>query len=212
MKSVVRIMFYLLCLYLFLSMNNIKIGLAVLLAGVIVVSLKQKKPTPELKSSLPVHTTGHISFDAIPHVNPLPDFVSNALRPIGPLIPAAVKQRLSQVNDSVNLINTTVNPKVFFERYDFLFALLLSLVPHENKRGISFDPKPSDMLKDLVHNRDKNITEFIGRAFVPVNQKCRALKTDRGRENAMKRFREGILEYRYLLAAEHIDYLSRLTQ
>ena len=87
---------------------------------------------------------------------------------------------LKAVRESVGLINTTVNPDVFFERYGFALCCLRELSKME--RLISFTgQKPSAFLLEMRRKRQPAICELIDRMCERTDQKLSGLKTEKGK-------------------------------
>ncbi len=127
-----------------------------------------------------------LNFHSIPHIYPLPEFVLNVLVLNNRLLPVQIKQMVSQVNDCQSLLEKTRNPRVFFERYDFLCALLFKLQPYEHSLEVTFSPyTPSFLILEYLANREDVIRQFLSRNLADT------------------KFRKQIEEYDYLLSGEH---------
>lgn len=134
-----------------------------------------------------------ITFEDIPHIIPLPDFVQNVVEDfttdINRVDEVTIESAMSQVDDCIRLISKTRNPRVFFERYDFALALLFYLSPFEGVYCVEFGGgvSPSRMVCDFVTNRELWIQEFLQRGVD-----------------------DSIWNYDYLLSVNHKAYLREL--
>lgn len=134
-----------------------------------------------------------ITFEDIPHIIPLPDFVQNVVEDfttdINRVDEVTIDSAMSQVDDCIRLISKTHNPRVFFQRYDFALALLFYLYPFEGVYHIEFGGgvTPSKMICDFVTSRDLWIQELLQRDVD-----------------------DSIGDYDYLLSNNHKAYLRRL--
>lgn len=111
-----------------------------------------------------------------------------------------VQQFLKHCYESTELVNTTKNPRVFFERYDFLIKQTENLAKLEIFVKFS-GRKPSDTLIYLNQIRENETNLMIGRAWENLNIKLSKLKTNKGKENAINK-----------LMAEFQQYLDKMTK
>lgn len=63
---------------------------------------------------------------------------------------------LKQINESFKIVNETVNPDVFFSRYDFLLDRLEKLSMVEDQAPFQ-NGKPSKTLNRLRYEKDKAV-------------------------------------------------------
>lgn len=96
-----------------------------------------------------------------------------------------VQMTMKQLQDSVNLVNTTEKPEVFFKRLHFSLDLLLELRRYEKYR-IFKSGLPSNDYQKIINNLEATVNDFIDRAVLANDRKIAALKT----ESAKKRNRE----------------------
>lgn len=96
-------------------------------------------------------------------------------------------QWLRIVNDCATLVNTTVNPEVFFYRYDLMLENIEKLASIEKIVHFS-GKKPSAQLKELRAQKERETDTFIDRAHQAALEHAVSLKTEKGRDAAMQRF------------------------
>ena len=99
-----------------------------------------------------------------------------------------VRSRMSQLQDTVQLINTTTKPDVFFKRLNFALDILLDLQRYEKYR-IFTNSKPSQDYQKIIRNMGLTVDNFIDRVLEANERKLAALKTrsarERNRENCI---------------------------
>jgi len=113
--------------------------------------------------------------------------------------------------ESVNLVDTTVKPDVFFGRYDFMLQTLQRLVEAEKYLKKS-EGKSSVMLEELSkpQTREDQINNFIKRSHERMLQDISALKTDKGRANKANRYFEEMKQYHEKVYPPNIELLEQL--
>lgn len=87
-----------------------------------------------------------------------------------------VRTRMSQLQDTVHLINTTTKPDVFFKRLNFALDILLDLQRYEKYR-IFTNAKPSQDYQKIIQNMEHTVDNFIDRVLDANEQKIATLKT-----------------------------------
>lgn len=103
-----------------------------------------------------------------------------------------VQNRLSQLQDSVRLVNSTVKPDVFFKRLHFTLDLLLDLQSYE-KYKIFKGARPSDDYRKIINNLEATVNDFIDRAIVDNNNKVTRLKTEKGKQKKIEDFANALI-------------------
>ena len=91
-----------------------------------------------------------------------------------------VKTTLGQIQDSAKLVNTTVQPDVFFKRLHFMLDLLLRLQPYEQYKIFKGGTPTSDYNRILA-NIEATVDDFITRAVEANDIKVAALKTNKAK-------------------------------
>lgn len=103
-------------------------------------------------------------------------------------------QQLKIAQDCARIVNTTKNPKVFFERYELLVKTLQKLSGMQH--SVSFSgTKPSAMLSQIQSKRVATITDFINRYYADVLDKITTLKTAKAKQNKVETFFHSLEEY-----------------
>ncbi len=102
---------------------------------------------------------------------------------------ARVRSLLKQMNNTTKTVNTTVNPEIYFGRLNYLFDLILALKNYE-KYHVFTGQTPSQNYSYLTATLEKSVNDFIDRSFYNQIQKTEKLKTDKSKENSMKRYIE----------------------
>ena len=103
-----------------------------------------------------------------------------------------VQTLLKQLQDSANLLNTTVKPDVFFKRLNFSLDLLMELQSYEKYR-IFKSSTPSSDYRKIINNLEATVDDFIDRAVAANNQKILTLKTESSKKRNRKDFATKLL-------------------
>lgn len=98
-----------------------------------------------------------------------------------------VQAKLTQLNDSVKLINSTVKPDVFFKRLHFTLDLLLDLRQYE-KYKIFKSGTPTQDYQKIIANMEATVNDFIDRALEANQRKIDSLKTEKAKKNNYEKF------------------------
>lgn len=118
-------------------------------------------------------------------------------------------QWLKIAQESAQIVNSTKNPDVFFERYKLLIEKMKSLSDIENL--LKFNTmKPSQNLKEILEKRELTIKEFIDRFYDETNKKIRNLTMVNSKENNIKKFKEKLEFYNNEMSDSNIKYYMKL--
>ncbi len=98
-----------------------------------------------------------------------------------------VKMMMKQSEDCAKLIDSTVNPDVFFERLNFMLDLTLTLQRYE-KYKVFRGGTPSVLYNQMVTNLWEIVDGFITRAYNKQREKAAKLKTDNGKQKSNAKF------------------------
>ena len=98
-----------------------------------------------------------------------------------------VRTRMQQLQDSVNLVNTTIKPDVFFKRLNFSLDILLDLRSYE-KYGIFKESTPTNDYNTMTRNLEATVNAFIDRATESNRQKLTSLKTESAKAKNLEKF------------------------
>ena len=116
---------------------------------------------------------------------------------------------LKIVQDCVNLINNTVNPEVYFKRYDMLkyhMDILVELEPHVRFSG----ELPSVSLKAMEENEQMSIKNFINRYYDSVRAKTIKLKTKKAKLKHIQEFYDNLVDYFPWMDESNIELVENL--
>lgn len=103
-----------------------------------------------------------------------------------------VSNRMNQLQDSVNLLNTTVKPDVFFKRLHITLDILLDLKAYE-KYGIFKGNTPSNDYNKIIRNMESTVDDFIDRAIADNERKRSSLKTEKAKLSNYEKFVKSML-------------------
>lgn len=116
-------------------------------------------------------------------------------------------QLLKIIEESRQLVNTTLKPDVFFFRYELLkenSAHLLELSKYIKLKGTS----PSDMVAMITAKEHAATMGFLQRYFESVEQAAAEKKTLKGARNQFYRFYQSLQPFYSRMDAEHIAYIE----
>lgn len=105
-----------------------------------------------------------------------------------------IERHITIANDCVQLINSTANPDVFFDRYDLLTKELIWLSAYRSNPILSGED-PRVALKRITKQREEATNQFVERSFYKELNSGNELKTDQGRKNRLIRYFEKMQEY-----------------
>lgn len=111
--------------------------------------------------------------------------------------------------DCAEIINTTKNPKVFFERYNLLISITNELITVEKKYKFNSE-KPSQFKYKLKEKEIYTINDFINRYYNSIINKINTLKTEKGKNNTVKKFIDDIEIYYNYLNNENLTLINNL--
>ena len=97
-----------------------------------------------------------------------------------------------QLEESLNIIENTVDPDVFFGRIDFMLKIS--------------DNKVFKNVYDSIHDEiDELHLEFLVRYFDSLDNKINSLKTDKAKQNNINKFYSKLDSYRGILSNDNIS-------
>ena len=119
------------------------------------------------------------------------------------------KQWLKIAQESAQIVNSTKNPDVFFERFKLLIEKMENLSNIENL--IKFkSKKPSQNLKEILDKKELTIKEFIDRFYDETNIKIKNLTMVKSKENNINKFKEKLEFYNEEMSNSNIKYYINL--
>lgn len=117
------------------------------------------------------------------------------------------QRQLKIVYECQNLINTTVKPDVFFNRYDLIKEkadFLVKLSPYVKFKGT----KPRTMVTTLKAKEQAAIADFLSRYYRSVDDKVETLKTDKAKANQYQKYYESLQPYYPRMNDENRKYIE----
>lgn len=114
------------------------------------------------------------------------------------------EQSLKHCYESRDLVNKTKNPRVFFERYDYLIA------ETDNLKQLEYFLKfkgrsPSETFIYLNQIRERETNTMIRRVWEDLDTRLSKLKTKRGKENTINKLFEEFKLYKDKMTKSNID-------
>ncbi|MBQ7131267.1 MAG: hypothetical protein IJO29_01730 [Oscillospiraceae bacterium] len=114
-------------------------------------------------------------------------------------------QLLKQVQDCVNLINTTVQPDVFFKRYGMAIYRLNELSKME--KVIKFTGiNPSIFIQTMINEKQSAIKLLIDRMYEKTKEKLSSLKTDKAIMHNISVFIVELVPFENQMSQETLAY------
>lgn len=104
-----------------------------------------------------------------------------------------VQNLLKQIKESAHLVNTTVNPDIYFGRLHFMLDALMELQKYE-KYKIFKGNGPTKDFKMLQNNLEQSVDDFIMRSYTKRLEKASLLKTEKAKFNNMKKYSDSMVE------------------
>lgn len=107
------------------------------------------------------------------------------------------------------IMETTTDPKEFFDNYDFIQDRADKLIELVKDPRLKSDGSDFVNLKlKMIENRTDMISDLIERIKIYVKSGLVTLKTDRGKENRIKKAQEKIMEFSDNLSESQKTYVS----
>lgn len=136
-----------------------------------------------------------------------PDKLIYSEKQLKALAQQSAKDSLRIANDCAKILQTTVNPEVFFDRLQ-LFAWHTGNLAVLCKYVRFSGPSPTSVFSTLIREKQECIGEFLDRYFCKVLEKADRLKTAKGKLNQYQRFYDSLKPYFGEMNAENIDYIE----
>ena len=114
------------------------------------------------------------------------------------------QEYLKIVYDSIELVNHTANPDVFFSRFKFLEENLYTLSLFEPYIKFNTE-KPSDRLHIIHGMKQEEIRTFLNRYFDDAKKKADKMKTDKGKLGKYEKFYQNLQPYYESMNSENIE-------
>ncbi len=119
------------------------------------------------------------------------------------------EQWMRIANDSANLVNSTSNVDVFFNRYSLLIEELEKLSKLEKFHCFK-QQQPSTNLKEILNKKEYTINDFITRFYDKTISEINSLKTDTAKSKRIESFYKNLHKYESMLSSAHLERIETL--
>jgi len=120
-------------------------------------------------------------------------------------------QWLKQVQESIDIINSTKNPDTFFFRYDFLIETVNKLIDIEKYLKFKGDT-PSQLMKQIKSKKVYTINDFIDRYYNDLLYQINKLTTTKAKERRINNFYQSLSVYFDHMELENINKVKMLDE
>lgn len=117
------------------------------------------------------------------------------------------------IQDSLNIMNTTKKPEIFFTRFDLVLDNIDVIIGLSKQyEGIKFTGEhPIDAKQRVIDSKVEYINLFIGAYYKSVHEKITSLKTDKAKLNNINKFKSVLAEeYSHHLSSENMELIHKL--
>lgn len=119
-----------------------------------------------------------------------------------------ISQNEHIINDCKEIISSTENPSVFYERYDLLIEKYQELSNYE-PFVVIYGYQPIESLAYFREARSKYEKKFITRCYNKALVKADSMKTEKGRKNQFVKMYELLLQYESDMSPENLSFLHQ---
>ena len=119
-------------------------------------------------------------------------------------------RNLEIATDCEELIRSTANPNVYFERLDLLHKVLITLIRFEPFFTYQ-RPIPSDRMLNICQKEDEYTNRFIERYFYKISEYAQTLKTDKGKRNQFEKFVTSLEPYYFRMNRDNCCHVQELS-
>lgn len=119
-----------------------------------------------------------------------------------------LERELEILNNCAEIFQTTSNPDTFFSRYD-LYVQKLKLLSGAEQDGVNFEgDSPTKKLSEITREHDKMelVNEMIDRYWNKTVVEIQKLKTNKGKQNKVSKFKENLSCYNSKMPQSSIYY------
>lgn len=122
-------------------------------------------------------------------------------------------QLLKIIHECADLVNTTKNPEVFFPRYNLMLEHLETLAGFECTGIYNNSPElPSTAFLRIEEQFPEETIKFINRSYDEAIAKMENFKTDKGKENTLRRYFEKMEKHTIYMDSESVEYFESLKE
>lgn len=121
------------------------------------------------------------------------------------------QQLLKIVNECAEIVNTTVNPEVFFSRYSLMLEHLEALAGLECTGIFKNSAElPSEAFFRIEEQFYVATNDFLDRSFEKAKTHADTLKTDKGKANAIQRYFDDMEKYIVHMDGKSLEYFDKM--
>lgn len=117
------------------------------------------------------------------------------------------EQWIRIANESANLVNSTKNADVFFNRYTLLLEELEKLSKLEIFNCFS-QKKPSKNLKEILDKKENTINDFITRFYNETISEINSLKTVTSKNKRIENFYTNLQKYKSMMSSNNLKRID----
>lgn len=125
-----------------------------------------------------------------------------------------VQSTIKAFDDCSRLINTTVNPDVFFMRLAMAedrLAKMVAMEPYFREvKQLRVNQSPGFLMSEFQNNKDRYVCDFLYRYYWDTKSKAEALKTDKARQGRYEKFRSSLLPYWDKISEQNWKYVAAM--
>lgn len=118
-----------------------------------------------------------------------------------------IKNDYKIIYDSLDLLNTTINPDIFFKRLNLIYNELEYL---SKLKSFIITKNESSLYLFDYHKEQYLIFNFLKNYFSSVLEKISVLKTNKSKINKLQGFFNSLENYKYYMNNENINYYTEL--
>ena len=122
---------------------------------------------------------------------------------------AYVNRHTEALNAAAKQMDTTNNPKVFFEANEKYMSEIEALCKTETQDVFPLNPSPSDIKEKHISDYPQNINEMLERMWNSYEAQAAVLKTDRGKRNRIKSFFDVLSLYAEHFSPDNLNFIEK---
>lgn len=117
---------------------------------------------------------------------------------------------IRQVEDSMQIINSTTDPLTFFYRFDFVIKRYIDLC--NMSRYIKSKRDFIKETKNLINLKSQYVQSLIIRVYKKSSEKVLSLKTEKGKINHVKKIEDSFLPFHDEMTNENLIFLNSVIE
>lgn len=119
-------------------------------------------------------------------------------------------------DDSANIINSTIKPDIFFSRLELAeekLAALVRIEPYiEQVKNITLNQSMAALMHEFQNSRNLYVSDFLYRYYWAVQDKAENMKTENGKLNQFKKFRDSLEPYTVYFSDANMHIFEAMCQ